>query len=310
MSGPGGSAGANAGTSARGGDGGAAKGGASGAGGGLSGNPGAGGESVAGFGGESIGEAGTGGGSVSIDCTGTFGDPRVVFDPQMTKLFSPTLNADETELLYATGDGDLQYFRSTRSSKLDDFGPGEPLPELDAACMTTDSRTIDLSADGLRAYLVCYGSNNAEGYTLRIAVRSAPDAPFVLDSKSYGMVGPSAAIATGDLTLYSSGIMIGQGPALVFERATLSAPFDAGKPIPGLESYNLVTPDVSADGLTLFAGYTGGIIVATRTRVSDPFTYGDFVVSGGDYVSPAISEDCRSLYAVRQLPGVLEVFTR
>jgi hypothetical protein len=306
MSGYGGSAGTNA----RGGDGGAATGGVSGGQGGVSGNPGVGGQSAAGSAGENAGDGGTAGGSPSIDCSGTFGEPRVVFDPNTAKLFSPTLNAEETELLYAMGDDNLQYFRSTRSSKLDEFGTGEPLTELDAACVTTDSRTIDLSADGLRVYLVCYGPDNPNTNTLRIALRPAPGAPFVLDPKSYGAVGPSAAIATGDLTLYSSAVMIGQGPALVFERATRSAPFDAGKAIPGLESYALVTPDVSTDGLALFASYMGGIVVATRASASDSFTFGDFIVPSGEYVSPAISEDCRSLYAVRQVPGVLEVFVR
>jgi hypothetical protein len=304
--GSGGGAGINAGTGGRAGDGGAS------ATGGMSGEAGAAGE---GAGASGAGNAGRGGSSASIDCSGTFGEPHIVFDPQAEQLFSPTLTADEMELLYALGDGiTLQYFHSKRTSKTESFGAGEPLPELDAACSTTDSRTIDLTSDGLRAYLVCYGTGDPDSHTLRIAVRPSLDAPFVLDPMSYGSVGPSAGVAPGELTLYSSGLRPGQEPALAFERATTSEPFGEGTEIPGLEGVLLLTPDVSADGLSLFGSVMGSIVLATRPTVHDPFSTAETIIAGatsGEWISPTISEDCRSLYAVRQLsPLALHVFER
>lgn len=300
-----GGAGASAGTGATAGDGGGS------ATGGITGNAGAGGES-AGEAGD--GSAGRAGGSASVDCTGTFGEPHVVFESPGRRLFSPTLTADETELLYAVGDADdLRFYRSTRSSRTESFGPGEPLPELDAACVATDSRTIDLSSDGLRAYLVCYGGDGPNDNALRLAVRSALDAPFVLDPMSYGEVAPSAAVAPGELTLYSSGVQPSEDPALVFERSATSEPFGAGMEIPGLEGSALVTPDVSPDGLSLFGSLMGAIVLATRASVHDPFSTAEPILgppAGGQWISATVSEDCRSLYAVRQAQLTVEVFTR
>lgn len=275
---------------------------------------GAAGENAAGSG---DGSAGSGGKAPSIDCTGNFGAPRVVYEPLVTRLFSPTLSADETELFVAIGDAlSLQYYRSTRASKADAFGPGEPLPELDAACTTSGDRTIDLSSDGLTAYLVCYGQPEPSSNELRIARRSALGAPFVLDSKSYGRVGPSAAVAPGELTLLSSGLEISQDPPLTFERAATSEPFGEGVPIPGLEDTRLVTPDLSADGLSLFGTVLNTVVLATRANVGDAFSAPNEVVPPpgvGQWISATISEDCRSLYAVRQTssaPLTVEVFER
>lgn len=302
-----GNAGPRAGSGGNGGDGGGD------ATGGTIGNAGA-GESGGGSGG---GSAGRGGGPASIDCSGTFGEPRLVFEPESDQLFSPTLTADELELVYAAGDGGtLRYYHSKRSSKAEEFepGPGEPLPELDAACVPTDSRTIDLTSDGLRAYLVCYGSDNPNSHELRIAARPALDAPFVLDPQGYGTVGPSAGIAPGELTLYSSSLQPGTMPGLAFQRAATSEPFGDGLEIPGLESVALLTPDVSADGLSLFGSINGAIVVATRLDTNDSFSLAETVVAApgsGQWISATISEDCRSLYAVRQSPGVtLHVFER
>jgi hypothetical protein len=301
-----GSAGSKAGSGGNGGDGGGT------ATGGAIGNAGAAGESGDGSGG---GSGGRGGSPASIDCSGSFGEPHLVFDPESDQFFSPTLTANELELVYAAGDGGtLRYYRSKRSSKAEEFapGPGEPLPELDAACVPSDSRTIDLTSDGLRAYLVCYGAENPNSNELRIAARATLDAPFVLDPKGYGSVGPSAGVAPGELTLYSSSLQPGTMPALAFERTATSEPFGDGIAIPGLEDVLLLTPDMSADGLSLFGNVMGAIVVATRLDTHDSFSLTDSVIAApASWISATISEDCRSLYAVRQSPGVtLEVFER
>jgi hypothetical protein len=237
------------------------------------------------------------------------------------------LSADELELLYAATDvegASKEFRRATRSSKLDAFEPGAPLPELDAACTPTDDRTLDLTPDGLRAYIACYDPTVSFSGLLRIARRSAPDASFVLDAQSYGMVGASPAIAAGELVVYTSGYDASADPGLVYERAAPDAPFEAGFEIPGLGALATPAPDISVNGLALFFGKEYGVWVATRKSLDEPFSTLDPVIEApadapaSSWNSPAISDDCRSLYAVRYVADTgsgesswtLEVLTR
>jgi len=224
------------------------------------------------------------------------------------RVYSPTLSANELELLYAATDVEMsrkEFRRSTRSSTLDAFEPGAPLPELDAACAPTEDRTLDLTPDGLRAYIACYDPTVSFSGLLRVARRSAPDAPFVLDAQSYGMVGASPAIAAGELVVYTSGYDASVDPGLVYERAAPDAPFDVGVESPGLGGRPTPAPDISFNGLALFFGYQYGIWVAKRESPDVPFSTPDAVIEApanapaSSWSSAAISDDCRSLYAVR-----------
>ena len=280
------------------------------------------------------GAAGSGAGSgadgstPSADCSGQFGAPRVVLDsgPEL-RVYSPTLSDDELELLYSATDVPRAvkgFRRSTRSSKLAPFEPGAPLPELDAACAPTEDRTSDLSSDGLRAYIGCYDPTVSFSGPLRIARRSAPGAAFVLDAQSYGTVGASPAISANELIVYTSGFNASADPGLVYERAAPDAPFDHGSEIPGLGGVPTQAPDLSINGLALFFGNQYGVWVATRQRPDLPFSTPAAVIApptdapATSWMSPAISDDCRSLYAVRYVADTgagdsswtLEVLTR
>jgi hypothetical protein len=263
-------------------------------------------------------------GAPNLDCSGNFNAPRVVFDLGIN-FASPTLSADETELIVTvppSGGVPPQFLRVTRASKLDFFDSYEFLTELDGTCadITNAQATIDLSADGLRAYIVCYQSGSTMGGDLRVATRSAPGAPFVLASESSGNVGASAAIGTGELTLYSSGFEIGGTPALVFHRATTDVPFETFESIPGFGDLPYTMPDPSADELLLVMtlAQSPDILLATRSTVDDPFGEPLFVAvpdPGTSWSSPTVSADCRSLYAIRYsqsapLTRTLEVFER
>jgi len=308
---------AGAGGAADGGSG-AGRGGVSGSAGIDSGGAGTGGAA----GGSSAGSAGSTAGASSLDCTGTFGEPRLVFDP-FVAFQSPTLNPDETELLYVgydPGSDYVQFLRATRPSKADLFGLPEPATGLENLCLGSPQGTIDLSPDGRRAYVVCYDPAFAISDALWVAERSAPNAPFVVSSAIYGLVGASAAIATGELTLYSAGPALALDPGLLFERPTTDVPFGGGIAIPGLEDTAIVTPDPSPDGLSLFVGMAGQVLVATRTALGEPFTTLDPVLTPADsmtiWSSATISEDCRSLYAIHVVSDnggsrrTLEVVTR
>jgi hypothetical protein len=231
-----------------------------------------------------------------------------VLDPGLeVRIYSPTLSADELELFYGSTDvtGMIKEIRrSTRASKLEAFEPGDLVPELDAACLAAEDRTLDLTPDGLRAYVVCYDPTVSFSGALRVARRSSPGSSFVLDAESYGTVGASPSLVAGELTLYSGGFEGGTAFPLVFQRAATDEQFGEGSPIEGVSS-PATSPDVSADGLNLVFGSDSGLMLATRANVEEPFvTRGLAIDATSDtavtsWNSPAISEDCRSLYAVR-----------
>jgi hypothetical protein len=251
----------------------------------------------------------------------------VVLDPGLeVRIYSPTLSPDQLELFYGSTDvtGMIKEIRrSTRASKLEAFEPGDVVAELDAACLAAEDRTLDLTPDGLRVYLVCYDPTVSFSGALRVARRSAPGASFVLDAESYGTVGASPSLVAGELTVYSGGFEGGTAYPLVFQRAATDQPFGEGLPIEGVFS-PATSPDVSADGLNLVFGSDSGVMLATRNSVDEPFaTQGPAIDASDDtpvtsWNSPAISEDCQSLYAVRYVADTgggerawtLEVLTR
>jgi hypothetical protein len=122
--------------------------------------------------------------------------------------------------------------------------------------------------------------------------------------------------------LFTAGFSYGREPSLVFERSSTSEPFQTGAPIPGLGDVPYMTPDPSADGLWLVLGARWSEVwLAGRARVGDPFGEPELVVASSDaatqWFSATISEDCRSVYAVRaveettgQQRRTLEVFSR
>jgi hypothetical protein len=246
-----------------------------------------------------------------VDCDGDFGDGRVVYSaPAGKSISSPTLTPDELELFFfeyveeATGVTAGGFFRATRASKSVAFGESETLAELDAACASTDRRSIELSRSGLRAYVVCYadtasGSNGA----LQLATRDALGAPFELEDAEYGSVGAGAALSNDELELVSTASTnaAGAAPPEIYERGALSEPFGPGGVIPGLEASGLITPDLAPDDVSLFGAEANSIVVATRPRRGADFAAAMAVIPAGAdrrYGAPEVSADCRALYYV------------
>jgi hypothetical protein len=271
----------------------------------------------AGRSGSAGGHAGTGngvggtssvGGLGSSDCSGTFATPALgLTEDAKAKLASPALSPDALTLFYTrTLDDQIGFRTSTRASLTAVFPAGAAVPELDAACQAAEGRSVDLSADGLRAYVACY-SATAEPVgtaTLSVAVRASLGAPFALSGAKV-QVGAGAAISKDELTLFtSSDINPGFKPPLLFQRASLADAFGAGAAIPGLEEVNLTAPDPAPDGTTLYGGLMGNVVVTTRASADAPFAAPSVLFAPADATqqlgAPEVSQDCRRLFFVRQ----------
>lgn len=260
--------------------------------------------------GSSSGAAGTPstGGQGSSDCSGTFGTPAPgLTEEGNVKLASPALSPDALSIFYTrTSEGQIGFRMSTRANLTAVFPVGAPVPELDAACQAADARSVDLSADGLRAYVACY-SATAEpvgAATLTVADRASLTAPFVLRGEKT-QVGAGAAISRDELLLFtSSDVNPGFEPPRLFKRASSAEAFGPGAAIPGLEAINLTAPDPAPDGHTLFGGLMGSVVVTTRDSATAAFAAPTMLFTAENATqqlgAPEISQDCRRLFFVRQ----------
>jgi hypothetical protein len=285
--------------------------------GGQGGNAGAGG---------SAGSTGGAGAMSPYTCSGTWRGLAEVWRTTTagTPIASITVSPDELEVHFAMRDsgGLWHYIRSTRRIKTAVWPVGEVVPELDAACDPSYERSIDLSRDGLRAYLVCFPDNQHADGLLRIARRPSVGAPFVLDARDYGTVGGSLAISADELVLYtSSSNYVTPGPPRMFTRSSVSENFGAAKAIPGLEGgdagaqVNMTTPDPSPDGLSLFGSLDTSLVVVERSSPGGNFG-APTIVDEGDPVnrniligSPDVSADCKSIYYVHVGAAATPIYT-
>jgi hypothetical protein len=254
--------------------------------------------------------------------------------PEGVLLASPTLSPDELEVLYAqSGEEGSQIRRSARSALNAPFPTGEVVAELEPSPASPQYRcspfngtqrlSIDLSGDGLTAYLVCASVPPfAPSAYVRVARRPGIAAAFVVDPQDYGQAGPDFSISADELGGYSSAIRYDRPPGTpvqpgaysprFYPRSTKSATFGeipgAGSSVPGLETLSLVAPDPSPDGLWLFGLGEGGIAVAGRERLDAPFGAPSVVLTSDNQVGrllfdPEVSEDCRRLYYIKRESG-------
>lgn len=237
-----------------------------------------------------------GGAGAGPDCSGVFGPPELVIEFDGNKL-GPAVTGDELELYYAetvSGVG-TRFMRSVRSSRSEPFLPGSPVDELTALCANESSTlyTLDLSHDGLRAYVTCgpIGSPNP----VYFAERADRSSPFQARG-TRGQAGTSVVVDPTELTLYSSGL--DRGVPLMATRASLDEPFGVLSEVPGFSGRVLLSPDISPDGLALYGAQSNRLGVATRPSTSLPFDVfaeleqGSLTAAG----APEISADCRTLY--------------
>jgi hypothetical protein len=246
--------------------------------------------------------------------------------PDGVALTSPALSPDELEVFYGQTEGAVwQFRRSVRDSFDAPFPAGEVMAKLETSCGAfngTQRLSIDLSADGLTAYLMCSSLPpwSPSAY-VRVARRSRIGAAFAVDPQDYGQAGPDFSISADELAGYSSPIIYPMPPPtpaplyaapLLFTRPTKSATFGtipgAGSPVPGLETVTLGMPDPSPDGLWLFGKSDAHIVVAGRERLDAPFGAPSVVLAGDlqvglSLMDPEVSRDCRRLYYLQLEPG-------
>jgi hypothetical protein len=221
---------------------------------------------------------------------------------------SPAVTEDELELFYvSTVQGSSSgYYRSVRTSRSQAFPVAEPVPELDALCaglLPEAAWAIDVSLNGLRAYITC-GLPTSE-IPIQLATRSDRTTPFVLE-RVVGQMGVSVAVDASELTAYSSGYLSFPGPPLVARRDSLADEFVGATPIPGLESQTLVAPEISRDGLTIYGADGNRLGFSERTGPSEPFgpfAEFPFIATFTATGAPEMSADCRRLYFVGIYPN-------
>jgi hypothetical protein len=224
------------------------------------------------------------------------------------QLASPALSPGDLELFYVHYESDAvggEFRRTTRATSDEPFAAGAAVAELAALCSAEERMSIDLSHDGLTAYLLCFSGLDETSFgALRIARRSAPSAGFVVDAATYGEVGASPAVSPDQLAVYTTAKTgIGAAPLLFFERPSLEAPFGAEMAVPGLEDTLLASPDLGPDDLQLFAGFDGAIGMASRSSTCEAFGAPAVVVprpvdDSFFYGAPDTSPNCRSIYFV------------
>jgi hypothetical protein len=219
-----------------------------------------------------------------------------------------TLSPDELELIYNAdilGGSNPALYSARRASKTDMFSNPVGLPELDAACTSPiHTRSGDLSFDGLTFYFACYLSTERKPTPLRVARRTSLDAPFVLEPEPIGELIAGPSVSRDELELFSA---LADVPAMRLGRDDISEPFGPAEPVAGFEMLALATPDIAANGRDIFVSQTTtggssyGIARATRSGPGAAFGPLEWVLPENPdeaFRSPAISNDCRSLYYV------------
>jgi hypothetical protein len=244
------------------------------------------------------GDAGTGGGATQpVGCIGDFGAPELVLSATTRKLGSVSVTADELELFYVeqSGLGMPEVYKSSRRGSINEqFVAGVPIAELNEQC-AEPNRSIDVTDDGLRAYIGC-AADALGPETIYVAERANRTAPFQVRSGAVATSGRGWSIGGNELTAVSSGVPFGE-PPLLFTRSAITATFGAGSGIPGLSDVAWSSPDVSNDGLSLFAAAAGELVTAKRSATDQPFATGSALpFPSSTYGSPNITRDCRSLY--------------
>lgn len=259
------------------------------------------------------GQGGAGGAPGSKACQGSYGPLTLVFSEPSFTVNGPSVTSDELLLFYSVGDKTVTEVKQAvmfrqRQSVTDPFGPGLPLPELANVCSPNQHVNPDISEDGLTLYVSCTASIDVglpEGPSqLRVARRSDRSSSFVLDAEPVGSVFASAGLSADELTAYTGGEVWGTAPQL-FTRTAKTEKFGEAKPVPGFTS-PLNSPDISADGLTLFgaapSASTTRQLVRRATRTSSAENFGeptalDFGLPDNTFGAPNVTPSC-SLYLV------------
>lgn len=239
---------------------------------------------------------------VTTGCGGTFGPGVLVFDG-VSRALGPAVTGDELELFFFDEVGEVGL--ATRARTSDPFTTYRMVPELSALCGGSTVTGVDVSEDGLRAYVACSVVGLVQAH------RSSRDAgaAFVQDAV-VATTASTPAVVQDELELYDQ--MLGQVTRAT--RSSTSSPFSAPVPLTGLAGVgDTSSPDLSPDGLTLYVSLTTPPGSSTRQLVSftRASTSAEFSASTQSFLgiesstnsgSPEVTASCRSMYFA-QLDG-------
>jgi hypothetical protein len=250
------------------------------------------------------GEAGAGGTVASTpDCSGDWGVPQ----PLLTEAelpSSPSIARAELELTYVRRAAGTEVFvRSVRASTDENFPTAEVASDLANVCDPGELPSgVDLSEDGLRAYVSCEIENPS---TARVVLLTRPSSGLAFELQGQvASAGRSPAVDRSELALYTGGLPY-PGPPFVSKRTTTAGAFEPATVVPGLEGVELHTPAPTPDDLGLF-GYvlapdagTLSLAVASRESPDAAFEAPVLVGTGLDLSgAPDLTADCRAVYFV------------
>ncbi|MCH2107933.1 MAG: hypothetical protein MK135_01270 [Polyangiaceae bacterium] len=216
------------------------------------------------------------------------------------RVTSPAVRADGLEMYYVKGESKAESFHvASRAEDSGAFTPGPAVDELNALCAVDEDRSIDISDDGLRAYITCY-EEISEPARLYEVERGDLSLAFG-DALEVATLPTSTSLSPDELTLVTA--PYGSGATLTATRESIGSSFEEPTVLPGLENVNLFAPVLSADGLEIYGATAGQFSSATRSSVNASF--GELIdlsfllpeevrVAG----APELSADERTLYFV------------
>ncbi len=235
-------------------------------------------------------------------CAGEFGSGRELLKHGRSS--SPALSGDGLELYYVYGDAGAELFYLSRRSSLgDSFEPGNSIDSLNSQCQPTDSRSIDISADALRAYISCYAEISDRTQLVQFARTRRNDA--FANGREIGEMFASSSLTNDELRAVSASFIDGGG-TWVATRASLEDSFGAMTPLPGLDTLSMFAPVISFDELELYGATnqagTKRLSVVRRLNLEAEFSAPEQLSRAGQALShdgaPTISQDCKSLIYV------------
>jgi hypothetical protein len=246
-----------------------------------------------------------------VQCSGAFG-PAVLVSDDPGPAVSPAIVGDELEIFYLRGPSLSEEIVSARRPSID---APFPVATRDDALMSVcadwgGAQGIDVTPDGLRAYLTCRSSGGPSP-PLRLASRSTRTSAFS-GRRDVGRVGLSPSIDGSELRVYAYDSQSSKARPVVAARASTAESFADPQPVPGLESSDLIAPGVSHDDLVLFGAIDPKRIAqASRASPLDPF--GPLVdipvnadLDAWGSVDP--TQDCRALYLVGVKSGAQRLY--
>jgi hypothetical protein len=258
----------------------------------------------------------SGGGGAPPSCVGDWSaQPEVVLEVAASlRPGSVSVARAELELTFVAVDtwtGQSAIVRASRQSVSEPFSEPEPVPELTAGCAVDQDAFVDVSEDGLRAYVSCvdkgsiFGPSKCPrgGCAIQVFDRNELAAPFV-PRGVIGAAGSHPSLTPDELVVVTNGMQIDVGVApLVATRPTLSADFGQAEPlaVPSAPGVFTTGATLSPDLLELYAYRGQGLGRATRAAEDDSF--GEFEPidlwpPGLTVGAPDLTPDCRALYVV------------